>query len=136
MYRLNVGIIVLYKKRLWLGKRYKNDKYWQFPQGGIDYGEIPLQAAKRELYEETGIYDVEWIKESNWYLYKIPFKIRKKYIGQRQKWFLAETKSEPEVKLCLKEFVEWRWHTKQWAIDHVIKWKQSVYKYVLQDFFD
>ena len=54
-YRLNVGIIVINDNgKLLLCKRKKIDS-WQFPQGGIDFGESPLKAAKRELYEEVGI---------------------------------------------------------------------------------
>ena len=30
---------------------------WQMPQGGIDKGETPEFAVKREIYEETGISD-------------------------------------------------------------------------------
>jgi 8-oxo-dGTP pyrophosphatase MutT (NUDIX family) len=37
---------------------------WQCPQGGIDKGEDFLVAAKRELYEETGITSVEVIGEA------------------------------------------------------------------------
>jgi len=54
-YRLNVGLVVINNKgELLLCKR-KNINSWQFPQGGIDFGESPLKAAKRELYEEVGI---------------------------------------------------------------------------------
>ena len=54
-YRLNVGLIILNDKgKLLLCKR-KNVNSWQFPQGGIDSGETPYKAAKRELFEEVGI---------------------------------------------------------------------------------
>ena len=54
-YRLNVGLIIANSKgKLLLCKR-KGMNSWQFPQGGIDYSEDPLKAAKRELYEEVGI---------------------------------------------------------------------------------
>ena len=54
-YRLNVGLVIANKKgHLLLCKRTGMNS-WQFPQGGIDYAEEPLKAAKRELYEEVGI---------------------------------------------------------------------------------
>ena len=54
-YRLNVGIIVANNEgKLLLCKR-RGINSWQFPQGGIDKSEDPLNAAKRELFEEVGI---------------------------------------------------------------------------------
>ena len=54
-YRLNVGLIIANNQgKLLLCKR-KGMNSWQFPQGGIDYAENPLSAAKRELFEEVGI---------------------------------------------------------------------------------
>ena len=54
-YRLNVGLIISnHEGKLLLCKR-KNMNSWQFPQGGIDYGESPLKTAERELFEEVGI---------------------------------------------------------------------------------
>ena len=72
-YRLNVGLIVINGKgKLLLCKRRKIDS-WQFPQGGIDFGESPLKAAKRELYEEVGIKqkDVRLISSTDkWFKYE------------------------------------------------------------------
>ena len=59
-YRLAVGAAIFNKDGLiWLGKRYgqKGLFDWQMPQGGIDKGETPEFAVKREIYEETGISD-------------------------------------------------------------------------------
>ena len=54
-----VGIVVVTTdNRIMLNHEYRYviDKYcWEIPGGGIDQGEDPKEAAKRELYEETGI---------------------------------------------------------------------------------
>ena len=54
-YRLNVGLIVANKQGKVLLCKRKGVNSWQFPQGGIDYAENSLKAAKRELLEEVGI---------------------------------------------------------------------------------
>ena len=57
-YRQCVGITVFNPDgNIWIGKRSNisgRKRIWQMPQGGINDGEIPLDAAKRELFEETG----------------------------------------------------------------------------------
>ena len=66
-YRPCVGAAVFNREGLvWAGRRIAepdsefagSTKLWQMPQGGIDKGEDPLEAARRELYEETGIRSV------------------------------------------------------------------------------
>ena len=74
--RLGVGIILLNSKnKVFVGKRIDNQEgnYWQMPQGGVDKNENLLEAAKRELEEETGIKTVRIIKEFNdWLIYDLP----------------------------------------------------------------
>ena len=54
-FRPNVGIILLNQKnQVFWGKRIRTHS-WQFPQGGIKYGETPEQAMFRELHEEVGL---------------------------------------------------------------------------------
>ena len=63
--RSGVGIVVLNKdNKIFVAKRIDNPKdFWQMPQGGIDKGETPLEAAYRELKEETSIKSVKIIQE-------------------------------------------------------------------------
>jgi len=95
-YRLAVGAAIFNKDGLiWLGKRYgqKGLFDWQMPQGGIDKGETPEFAVKREIYEETGISDNLIIKIGEiheWLYYEIPSNYQKKNVthqwtGQKQK---------------------------------------------------
>ena len=54
-FRANVGIILSNcDGEVFWGKRIGQTS-WQFPQGGIDEGETPLEAMFRELHEETGL---------------------------------------------------------------------------------
>ena len=49
---------------------------WQMPQGGIDPGETPRQAALRELAEEIGTCNAEIIAESReWMVYDLPVEL-------------------------------------------------------------
>ena len=83
-------------KKVFIGKRFHH-KSWQFPQGGVDDGETPIEALYRELYEEVGLkpQQVKLIDATpEWLPYYLPEKfIRKakpRCIGQKQKWFLLE----------------------------------------------
>ena len=91
--RIGVGIILLNsQKKVFVGKRIDNpSNYWQMPQGGVDENENLLQAAKRELEEETGVKTTKLIKElDNWLTYDLPKNLlgkiwKGKYRGQKQK---------------------------------------------------
>ena len=90
--RIGVGIILLnHENNVFVGKRIDNPKnFWQMPQGGVDQNENFLQAAKRELEEETGIKSVKFIKElDGWFKYDLPKYLlgklwKGKYRGQKQ----------------------------------------------------
>ena len=63
--RTGVGIILLNNEnKVFVARRIDNaKKFWQMPQGGVDEGEDFLEAAYRELKEETSIVNVKLIKE-------------------------------------------------------------------------
>ena len=102
-YRSCVGVMLLNKDGLvFVGRRrtesgieHVADGYaWQMPQGGIDPGETPYEAALRELYEETNVRTVRLLAEApDWYAYDLPALVagrawKGRYRGQNQKWFL------------------------------------------------
>ena len=118
--RIGVGIILLnHENKVFVGKRIDNPKnFWQMPQGGVDQDENFLQAAKRELEEETGIKSVELVKElSGWLGYDLPKNLlgkvlEGKYRGQKQKWFIMKfigKENEINVKTKNPEFLDWKW---------------------------
>ena len=118
--RIGVGIILLnHENKVFVGKRIDNPKnFWQMPQGGVNQNENFLQAAKRELEEETGIKSVELVKELNgWLEYDLPENLlgkvlEGKYRGQKQKWFIMKfvgKDNEINVKTKNPEFLDWKW---------------------------
>ena len=118
--RIGVGVILLNNKnKVFVGKRIDNPKnFWQMPQGGVNQNENFLQAAKRELEEETGIKSVELVKElSGWFEYDLPENLigkvlEGKYRGQKQKWFIMKfvgKNNEINVKTKNPEFLDWQW---------------------------
>ena len=118
--RTGVGIILLnHENNVFVGKRIDNPKNsWQMPQGGVNQNENFLQAAKRELEEETGIKSVKLIKElDGWFKYDLPKYLlgklwKGKYRGQKQKWFIMKflgKNDEINVKTKHPEFLDWKW---------------------------
>ncbi len=118
--RLGVGIALLNdKNKIFVGKRIDNPaNSWQMPQGGVDENEDFLQAAKRELKEETSIKTVAVIKELNeWLTYDLPESLlgklwNGKYRGQKQKWFIMKflgKNEEINIKTEQPEFLDWKW---------------------------
>jgi putative (di)nucleoside polyphosphate hydrolase len=144
-YRPNVGIIILSQRNeVFWGKRV-NQHAWQFPQGGIKYGESPERAMFRELNEEVGLapqhvrilgrtrgwlrYDVpdQWIKR-DW---------RGNYRGQKQIWYLLRFMARDcDVQLRASErpeFDAWRWNEYWVPLESVIEFKRDVYRRALSE---
>jgi putative (di)nucleoside polyphosphate hydrolase len=129
---------------VWWGKRVREHS-WQFPQGGIKYGETPEQAMYRELEEEIGLRQ-EHVKivgrTRDWLRYEVPDhfikrEIRGHYRGQKQIWFLLRMCArDNDVNLRLTdhpEFDAWRWHEYWVPLDVVIEFKRDVYQRALQE---
>ena len=112
------------------------------PQGGVDEGEDNLNAALRELEEETSITSVQLIREIEGYLtYDLPDNLlgiiwKGKYKGQRQKWFIFKFEGkEKEINLKTKkpEFLDWKWTNLENITDTVVDFKFEVYKKVKEE---
>ena len=142
--RTGVGIIVLNKQnKIFVGKRKDNpgDK-WQMPQGGVDEGEDYVTAMKRELLEETGMKNIEIIKEiEKIYQYELPEDLvgiiwKGKYRGQKQKWFIIRfLGEEKEIDLNTKqaEFVDWKWIAPKLLPEVIVNFKKDLYINLLKE---
>ena len=137
--RLGVGIALLNdSNEVFVGKRIDNpEDFWQMPQGGVDKNENFLDAAKRELEEETGIKNVKLIKEiEGWIIYDLPKNLlgkiwKGKYRGQKQKWFIMKfLGSNNEININTKEpeFLDWKWIKPSKLPEVVINFKINIYK--------
>lgn len=145
-YRLNVGIILLGPPRhVFWAKRIGQDA-WQFPQGGMQAGESPVEAMHRELLEETGLApeDIEIVDQTkSWIYYQLPKNLIRQNmlplcIGQKQMWFLLKlTTAEQKIQLNLTdkpEFDSWNWVPYRQPLKEVIFFKREAYKQVLNEF--
>jgi putative (di)nucleoside polyphosphate hydrolase len=148
-YRPCVGIMVLNRDGLvWAGHRIVEpegevegaEHLWQMPQGGIDRGETALQAATRELYEETGMKTVSLIIEaSHWINYDLPahligIALKGKFRGQTQKWFAfrfegdeSEIEINPPPGGNSAEFDLWEWKNMRELPELIVPFKRHVY---------
>jgi len=145
MYRPGVGIMLLNDRgEVFVGRRADmNDDAWQMPQGGIDHGESPREAAFRELKEEIGTNNADLLAESNrWFTYEVPpnlaqKKWRGRWKGQTQKWVVMlfrGTDRDINVSTEYPEFDAWRWVPVKELPELAVSFKRQLYLDVIGDF--
>ena len=138
-YRPNVGIVLMHPDgRVFWARRVRRDG-WQFPQGGMNTDETPLEAMYRELREETGLLPDHVAVlgvTPGWLRYRLPPRAVRRHdrlvcIGQKQVWFLLQfTGEDADLRLDLTdkpEFDHWRWVDFWYPMEHVVTFKRGVY---------
>lgn len=148
-YRPCVGVMLANPDgKIWVGQRIDNDSAaWQMPQGGIDPGEDPREAALRELWEETGVtqdlISVE-AEAPEWLTYDLPHEIvpsiwKGRYRGQKQRWFLMRFKGADDqiiIETKHPEFSKWTWLDPSDLVEKIVPFKRDVYAAVVAEFGD
>jgi len=153
-YRPCVGVMLLNREGLaFIGRRSNGPEHvdethcWQMPQGGIDKGEDPWPAAKRELYEETNIRSIVKLGEiTEWLTYDLPPDLvgkawKGRYKGQTQKWYAVRFYGkEREIDILTPggghdpEFIDWRWEPIANLPDLIVPFKRPVYEAIVKEF--
>ena len=154
-YRLNAGVALFNRDgKVWIGRRKdypeNAEHVWQMPQGGIDTGEEPVDAAIRELYEETNVSSISLLTAApDWVQYDLPEEdlgraLKGRYRGQRQRWFAALFEGE-EAEIDIDtpgggahraEFSAWRWEDLEKLPDLVVPFKRDAYREIVAFFRD
>jgi putative (di)nucleoside polyphosphate hydrolase len=149
-YRPCAGIMLVNRDgQVFVGQRVDSisNIAWQMPQGGIEDGEEPQDAALRELEEETGVTAalVDVIARSrDEYFYDLPQELVQKlwqgqWRGQRQWWFLLRFKgddSDVNIATETQEFAHWQWVDPAELPSLIVPFKKRLYEGLLAEFAD
>lgn len=141
------GLVFVGRRPVSAGPEHVEGEYaWQMPQGGIDQGEKPFDAARRELFEETNATSIRLLAEApEWYSYDLPRDVagrawRGRYGGQTQKWFAFRFEGDDsEIDIACPgghkpEFDAWRWERLERLPELIIPFKRGVYESVVEAF--
>jgi len=112
---------------------------WQLPQGGLDEDEDPLDAAYREIVEETGIEkaELELLRACPEPLvYELPPGARSKKTGRGQVlyWFLFHFLGNPRAGTPTRESRGSQWMPFGRVVEGVTSFRQPMYARLAQEF--
>ena len=129
-----VGVFVNAAQKILAGERADIRGQWQLPQGGINTGEPPAIALRREMFEELGTNKFVIIKQAEQQTtYDFPADldtaISKKYRGQHQYWFKLQfiNSAQPILDKADNEFADFSWLSCNQLLARIVSWKRQAY---------
>jgi len=146
-YRPCVGAMLINREGLvFVGKRIDQTvEGWQMPQGGIEAGESPAEAALRELKEEIGTDKAKVLREMDeWLAYDLPqhllgVALHGRYRGQKQKWVALRFEGDDtdiNIRTAEPEFGSWKWLAMEALPRLIVPFKRDTYQKVIHAFRD
>ena len=135
-FRAGAGAVIVNARGLVLAfERANVPGAWQFPQGGLDLGETPVQAMFREVREETGLTrrQLQLIDQHPTLLvYQLPLRsqTKKTGLGQVQYWFYLGWKGDPDALPVppADEFRAAAWMMPSQVVRRAVPFRQPVYR--------
>jgi putative (di)nucleoside polyphosphate hydrolase len=130
-------MLIAADRRVFVGRRINQPDAWQMPQGGVDGGETPIEAACRELREEVGTTQALLLRETrDWITYDVPERARPshwkgRWHGQAQKWLaLAFLGKDADIDIATheQEFDAWKWVRARELLEQIVPFKRPVYE--------
>jgi 8-oxo-dGTP pyrophosphatase MutT (NUDIX family) len=130
---LSAGVVVARQQdSRWCYLLLRSYNYWDFPKGIVEQGEEPLQAAVREVAEETGLADLAF-RWGHGYRETPPYGV-----GKVARYYVAETREANVVlpisqELGRPEHHEYRWVSYEEArallvprVIAILEWAQAL----------
>lgn len=145
-FRKNAGIVVFRAdKKVLICQRNDMQDSWQFPQGGIEDGENPEQAAQRELQEETslcGLKRISTLTEPARYYFppEVIASMQKRGFtnaGQDMYWslfYFEGADSDINLQTSEPEFKAFKWVPLEEAVSLAVDFKKSAYEKMFRAF--
>jgi len=143
IYRSAVAAILQDRSgRILICERSDTPGAWQFPQGGLESDETPVEALAREVLEEISLprdsYSIAAVRGP--YRYRFPAGITKKgFGGQAHHYFLLRLRGPKRLintATANEEFRQTRWiRPQEFDLGWLPPMKRRAYRHVLRDFF-
>ncbi len=140
-FRKGIGAIILDKNdNIIAFQRSDYRDNWQEPEGGIEENETPLEALKRELKEEVGLEETNYVilkKTKKFFRYSFDKQFMG-FDGQEKKFFLVKLLHEPHFTFNNKEdeieFSDFKSMNSKELIRLAPKFKEKMYAKIIKEF--